>query len=128
MNLKESDAENMLTALEPGGIEAQEKRGQSKFVSTEVLPTDMMNGCTIEKLESLGFKFGKKTDDNEMFIECQFPKGWKKVATDHSMWSDLLNEKDEVVANIFYKAAFYDRSSHMWFNNDFKEKYPDLKL
>ena len=43
----------------------------------------------------------------------KLPAGWKKQATDHSMWSKLLDESGAVVASIFYKAAFYDRIAEM---------------
>ncbi len=107
MTLDANDVENLLAAITPGGIEAQEAQGQTRFVAADVLPKE----CPQEQLQALGFKFGKIQD--ELFIETEFPEGWKKVATDHSMWSDLLDEQDRVRGHIFYKAAFYDRSSHM---------------
>ena len=48
-----------------------------------------------------------------MFQEVILPAGWKKVRTDHSMWSKLVDDKGRERASIFYKAAFYDRSAHM---------------
>ncbi len=107
MTLKSNDLENLLAAATPGGIEAQEARGQTMFVASDVLPKE----CPREELEALGFKFGKDQDD--IFIDVKFPEGWGKSGTDHSMWSDLLDGKDRIRGNIFYKAAFYDRSAHM---------------
>jgi hypothetical protein len=108
------DLENFLAASTPGGIEAQEARGQKEFVSNEVLPKEMLHGTTKEQFESLGFEFGDDADD--LFINVKFPAGWVKKATDHSMWSDLLDEKGRKRASIFYKAAFYDRSAHISLN------------
>jgi hypothetical protein len=101
------DMENFMAAAVPGGIEAQEAQGQKDFVASETLPTE----CPREKLESLGFVFGEAADD--IFTYVQFPEGWSKVPTDHSMWSDLVDDQGRKRGGIFYKAAFYDRNAHM---------------
>ena len=92
----------------PGAIEAQEAQGQEDFVTNETLPKE----CPREQLESLGFVFGEDVDD--IFINVQFPDGWSKKPTDHSMWNDLIDPDGRVRGAIFYKAAFYDRSAHMY--------------
>lgn len=101
---------NLLTAMEPNGIERQEARGQRTFVASETLPKEM-NGCTKEQLESIGIKFHDDADD--LFVNVTLPEGWKKVPTDHSMWSKLVDDKGRERASIFYKAAFYDRNAHI---------------
>jgi hypothetical protein len=110
------DLENFIAASTPGGIEAQEAKGQQDFVANETLPKDMM-GDKKEDYEKLGFVFGESADD--IFVNVKFPDGWKKKATDHSMHSDLLDEKGRKRASIFYKAAFYDRSAHISLNRRF---------
>ena len=91
----------------PGAIEAQERKGQRELVAAQnMLPTDVRGR---EKLEKLGVVFGEPHEDDELFCEAKLPEGWKIVATDHQMWSELLDEEDKKVAGIFYKAAFYDR-------------------
>lgn len=99
--------ENFMAASTPGGIEKQEAQGQKDFVISTHLPID----CPRQKLEKLGFEFGEKVDD--IFVEVKMPKGWKKLATEHSMWSELIDDKGKVRASIFYKAAFYDRSAFL---------------
>ncbi len=48
------------------------------------------------------------------FMEAgALPQGWRKEATKHHMWSVLRDERGRPRANIFYKAAFYDRSAHI---------------
>lgn len=102
------DLENFLVAATPGGIERQEAMGQAAIVGTrDILPKE----CQREQLEKLGFVFGKDSDD--LFVNVTFPAGWSKKATDHSMWSDLLDAKGRKRGSIFYKAAFYDRAAHM---------------
>jgi hypothetical protein len=119
--LARSDMENFLAAATPGGIEAQEKRGQTSFVASSTLP----NNCPRKELETLGFVFG--TDVDDLFISVTFPQGWRKVASDHSMWSTLIDDKGRIRAGIFYKAAFYDRKAHMRLDAryTYTNEYPD---
>jgi hypothetical protein len=105
--LARGDIDNFVTAATPGGIEAQEAAGQATLCASAILPKE----CPQKELESFGVKFGKDHDD--IFVCVTLPPGWKKQATDHSMWSDLIDDKGRKRAAIFYKAAFYDRSAHM---------------
>lgn len=111
--------ENFMAAATPGGIEAQEARGQRDFVASTTLPKQC-NGCTREQLEAMGIVFGK--DEDDLFIAATLPAGWKKEATDHSMWSKLIDDKDRERASIFYKAAFYDRSAHIDLSNFYRTR------
>lgn len=109
---KDNPLSTLLTAGGQGGIEAQEARGQEELVNSTSLPTDIRRGGK-EILEAAGVVFGEPLRDDPMFCEAKLPQGWKKQATDHSMHSDLIDEKGRKRAGIFYKAAFYDRSAHM---------------
>jgi hypothetical protein len=114
------DFGNFMVAATPGGIEAQEKRGQLEQAEKQTLPRRMM-GCTREDFEKLGFKFGENVDgDGGIFVEAVFPTGWKKVPTDHSMWSKLVDVKGRERGSIFYKAAFYDLKAHVDLSPRFK--------
>lgn len=114
------DFSNAAVALTPGGIEAQEKAGQLDQAEKQTLPLDLgqrwdktPEGAAKARApwEALGFRFSDKIVDG-IFVEVAFPKGWKKVPTDHSMWSDIVDDKGRKRGSIFYKAAFYDRSAH----------------
>jgi len=109
--------ENFIAASTPGGIEAQEKRGQHLLCKSQRLPKEWQNSKinSIEELKKIGFQFLETGDD--IFIDCIFPEGWKLEPTDHDMWSNLIDPKGRKRASIFYKAAFYDRSSHGSLNN-----------
>lgn len=98
---------DLLAAITPGGIEAQEAAGQVAFVRNTTLPKD----CDRKALVECGVIFC--TDADDLFVNVVLPNGWKKQATSHSMHSDLLDEKGRVRAMIFYKAAFYDRRANM---------------
>lgn len=102
------DMENFVAAMTPGGIEAQEKRGQMEQVEKLTLPIDLMGQQ--KSFEKAGFVFGNKID--HLFQEAAFPKGWSKKPTEHDMWTDILDEHGHKRGAIFYKAAFYDRCAH----------------
>lgn len=108
--LAEGNMDNFLAAATPGGIEAQEAAGQATFCAQQILPKDL-RGVTREQLQAIGFKFGADHDD--IFVNATLPPGWTKKATDHSMWSHLLDAKGRQRAAIFYKAAFYDRNASL---------------
>jgi len=94
-----------------GAIEAQESRGQGELVQSDVLPVKFMGPSPFELIKSKGGKILGPVPDDSIFQYVQLPAGWKKVPTEHSMWTNLVDEAGREVANIFYKAAFYDRSA-----------------
>lgn len=95
-----------------GAIERQEADGQRELVNASVLP---INGIQKMRpiLEANGGSVGERPAGNDIFIDVILPTGWTKVATDHSMWSNLLDAKGRKRDGIFYKAAFYDLSAHI---------------
>lgn len=98
---------NFSIVAAPGGIEQQEAQGQQNLVHSTALP---IKGDW-EVLERWGVVRSDKIDD--LFCHCTLPDGWAKVATDHSMWSSLVDTRGLKRASIFYKAAFYDRDAHI---------------
>lgn len=117
--LARGDTANAMLAMTPGGIEAQEKRGQLTEAIRQTLPKKLGDSFMQKESarvpwEKLGFVFGEAADD--LFVSVTFPKGWKKEPTDHSMWSDILDDKGRKRGAIFYKAAFYDRAAHAHLN------------
>lgn len=112
---------NLLAAMLPGGIEAQEAAGQRDLTAkAERLPVQGTIGRpeTRKQWESLGFVFGEPIKEQsqrgrEVFVACTFPKGWSLKPTDHSMWSDVVDEKGRRRAAVFFKAAFYDFNAHV---------------
>lgn len=90
----------------PGGaIEAAEAAGQREMVASEVIPVE----GPVEKLEALGFELGDVCEDDPLFRTVKLPEGWSRAGTDHSMHSDIIDERGRRRVGIFYKAAFYDR-------------------
>jgi len=104
--------EALATGSATGIIERQESAGQCSFVNSDTLPVKMGKDEK-EILEKCGVKFLGPVEEDELFQFVELPAGWKKVPTEHSMWSHLVDEKNRHRASIFYKAAFYDRNAHM---------------
>ena len=103
-----------------GGIERQEADGQRKMIAACKMP---IQGPWIEAV-ALGIIQGES--DGDLFYDSTLPEGWQIKRTDHSMWSDLLDEKGRKRGGIFYKAAFYDRSAHWHLNRRFSISYTSL--
>jgi hypothetical protein len=106
---------NQLGAPDPGdpteAITAMEAAGQRELVNSDRLPTDAREGD--EPYKALGFTFGAPDAHDPLFRPANLPLGWTRKATDHSMWSKLVDEVGRERVEIFYKAAFYDRSAFM---------------
>lgn len=92
-------------------IETMEALGQRRLVSSTQLPIDGTEGDDAAAWAAMGVKLGEKTDD--LFRHVELPEGWRLVATDHSMWSDLQDDRGRRRAGVFYKAAFYDRRARV---------------
>ena len=113
--LEVGDDENFVVATLPGGIEAQEARGQETFAAGDSLPIEM-RGTTLDDLTSLGFVFGAAID--ELFVECRVPEFWTKRPTEHPLHTEILDAAGKVRGSVFYKAAYYDRRADLrWFND-----------
>lgn len=99
-----------------GAIEAMEKQGQAQLINSDRLPTNGNNGGkggNDDEYLALGFTFGDPDPDDPMFRPATLPEGWKREASDHDMWSYLVDGLGRRRVSIFYKAAFYDRSAFM---------------
>ena len=106
-----------LLGSNPGAIENQEKEGQEELSNSSQLPrTDGFKDVK-SQYEKMGIKIVGESKEDELFYDVILPVGWNIVSTEHSMWSNLVNEKGSIVAKIFYKAAFYDRRADIEFIN-----------
>ncbi len=109
---KEEVRPEYLSGGNPRAIEQQEARGQKELVNSEQLPVKCSD-IDKKKLEQAGVIFGEPLEGDTLFCKATLPAGWKKEATDHDMWSKLVDDKGKDRARIFCKAAFYDMSAHM---------------
>lgn len=136
----DGNLENFMAAVTPGGIEAQEARGQRDFVRSTMLPFEMRAGGRLyagpdefwpvsmltgwQVATAWGIKFGHfDSEADRLFVEAELPSGWEKIPTGHSMWSTLVDDQGRHRAGIFYKAAFYDRKAHMHMESRIQYKY-----
>lgn len=110
--LAQGDLENFLVAATPGGIQAQESRGQQALVAQCLFPVRIaQRGITHEMLTAKwGITFEPGIVDG-LFYKANLPPGWSIRPTEHSMNSDLVDSQACNRAGIFYKAAFYDRNA-----------------
>lgn len=104
-------------------IDLQEFQGQSSFVSSDTLPTDMVApfgtnadfGETREiartALETAGVKFLGPVEGDPLFQYVELPIGWNRAQTNHSQLSVLVDDNNRERARIFYKAGYYDRKA-----------------
>ena len=126
-DLREVSVGALLTALDGTKdvattvIKRQEERGQANFVNSTTLPRAMKGECNRSVLETMGVVFKDEADD--LFVNVELPKGWKKVAEDHDMWSKLVDDQGRERASIFYKADFHDRSAHISLSRRFSASY-----
>lgn len=102
-----------------GHIERSEARGQRHLVNSTQLPSEGTPGgpdgyrkTNPDDWTAMGIEFGPLVE-GDIFRDATLPEGWKVEATDHAMWSKLLDEHGRERASIFYKAAFYDRKAHI---------------
>jgi hypothetical protein len=115
--LARGDLENFLVASQPGGIEAQEARGQRDLVETfNRLPH--MKEREMDAALKMGFIIGDRID--EVFVAATPPEGWTLRATEHSMHSDVIDDKGRERGGLFYKAAFYDRKARVTWNRRYE--------
>lgn len=106
-------------SVDPGTIEAAERRGQEQFVASDTLPTkiedpyDCERGSGRKILAAWGFTFGKPIGNDTLFTQARLPPGWTKRGSSHDMWSYILDEQGRERCAIFYKAAYYDREAFL---------------
>jgi hypothetical protein len=93
-------------------ITGMEKAGQRQLVNSDRLPTHVSGG-TDDELIALGFTFGAPDPADPLFRPATLPVGWRREASDHAMWSYLLDERGIRRVVVFYNAAFYDRDAFM---------------
>jgi hypothetical protein len=96
----------------PGGsnlsryIEDQESAGQSQLVNSEMLPR---KGS--DHYAEAGIAVTDDSTDDDLFVKVTLPSGWARRATDHSMWSEVVDELGRRRVAVFYKASSHDRKA-----------------
>lgn len=98
-------------------IADQEQRGQQQLVHSDRLPVEIQTGCGDQSaFEDFGFTFGEPDPGDPLFRPATLPDGWKREASDHDMWSYIVDGLGRRRVAVFYKAAFYDRRASMRLN------------
>lgn len=89
----------------------QEAAGQRQFVNSDTMPTNSYRSTDAD-LVALGFTLGEPVEGDPLFRYADLPPGWRREASDHDMWSYIVDEQGQRRVAVFYKAAFYDRKAH----------------
>ena len=116
---KTANVNDMLIAMIPGGIEASEKIGQIDVARSETLPRIGLLGEDRARWESVGVRILDEGDstragtEDALFCRVELPAGWRKVPADHYLYTNLVDQRGRERGQIFYKAAFYDRSANI---------------
>ena len=95
--------------LGQGSIELEEAHGQANLIACQQQLPTLCDTVSKTALEAHGVVFGEQLANDPLFTHVTLPKGWKICPTNHPMHSDLVDGKGRKRAEIFYKAAFYDR-------------------
>lgn len=104
----------------PNAIEQQEAQGQKDLSDSTQLPriVNYPRGANpVELYSKMGITVLTTSKGDDLFMGVKLPAGWKVQPTDHSMWSDLIDNEGKKRASIFYKAAFYDRDAFINFED-----------
>lgn len=118
--------QTLLRVTGSSGIEVLERQEQMRVTANfNRLPR---KGPKAEA-ESLGFVFGENIEDGtDLFVAVTAPDGWDIKRTDHSMWSNFVDEQGRIRGRQFYKGAFYDLDAFYSFNSRFyvETEYEEL--
>lgn len=103
-------------------IEAMEAEGQQELLQSDVMPARCQDFSFLgdidhaqqrdELLKTLGFTLAGSVMGDPLFILASLPDGWRKVGSEHAMWSYIHDERGRRRISLFYKAAPYDRKAH----------------
>ena len=133
VNTEKEPRPEWLMGGNPNAIEIQEAEGQKELINSLQLPRKCNSPRGInasEQYHKMGIQVFTSSKGDDLFMGVKLPDGWKKEATDHSMWNNLLDDKGRVRATFFYKAAFYDRDAFVNFSTryNWNSKYYDEKI
>lgn len=93
-------------------IEAMEAEGQQQLLSSNQLPRHAKPHW--DAFEALGIRRGENVGGLDgLFCTATLPDGWTRQASQNPIWTSLIDERGLKRVEIFYKAAFYDRSAFM---------------
>lgn len=100
---------NFMAASSPGGIEAQERMGQKDVCRKTMIPKEMIPNR--RAYEDMGIHI--RNDANDIFFSADYPKDWTIKPTNNPYYSLIIDNTGKERAQIFYKAAFYDKSAYI---------------
>lgn len=106
-------------------VEREERLAQEIFVQTAQLPIKnnyLLEGDKAKTYHAVLAEMGIELLDieaDDLFMDVALPNGWELKQTDHSLWSNLLDDQGRVRGSIFHKGVFYDRDAFFNFTKRF---------
>jgi hypothetical protein len=98
----------------PGAVAAeaaaQDKAGQRQLVHSNRLPADL-DGREAD-YRALGLILGPIDPRDPLFRTATLPAGWTRRASDHDLWSHLLDQRGRRRIAMYYQAATGHRAAH----------------
>lgn len=97
-------------------ITDMENAGQQQLLASDLLPVDAgrigeQDGW--EVLQQWGITRGEPTPGDELFVAATLPNGWTRQPAEDDRFSYIVDATGARRAEIFYKAAFYDRRAYL---------------
>jgi hypothetical protein len=109
----------LLLDSDPTGIQRQERAGQVQLVAPRPdrvfqLPR---KGLDADVCKVLGMRVIGPSDGDALFMDVYVPDTLTVRANPESdsRWSQIVDADGTVIADMFYKAAFYDRDAFITF-------------
>lgn len=113
---------DVMTGRNVGDAVDEVQRGRQRLLatSTQLPVVGSLGHCkgTIEQCaemdaawEATGIQFAPITDP--LFRDVVLPAGWRVRASDHPMWSHLVDQHGRIRARIFYKTEIFRSEAHI---------------
>lgn len=99
-------------------IQPPSPSSSNEEVNSYLESVDAINQAyTYLRYQKLGIEIVAEVDD--LFYEVVLPEGWHvEPRSGTAYWSELVDENDRLIGEVFCKTAFYDRDAFI----DFKEE------
>jgi hypothetical protein len=89
---------------------AQDKAGQRHLVNSNRLPADLAGREADHR--TIGLILGPVDPRDPLFRTVTLPAGWTRRASDHDLWSHLVDQHGRRRIAMYYRAATGHRAAH----------------
>jgi len=90
-------------------INSQDVRCQRKLVR---LPTEANEEDATRFYGAMGINVLRMPKCDDILLDAELPAGWRVKATDHSMWSEIIDSNGRKRISVFHKNSVMERSAY----------------